>query len=452
MNRHIRTVTRVAILATVLVGFTAGIVGTPLYAEPLTVDRAVELALEHSPALAARTAALAADDARVSVARTALLPQVSLSASYQRVDTRDPAEIAGMTLGDEITDAASMGVTVQQPLFTGGAAVSGVALADVQSRIQMQQIVFTRRDTIHQTRAAYWAVVEATERLDAIRDRLTQVRSMVADSENRVAAGVLTRSDLLAVQMSQAETEMQELRARNSLEVAVARLRMLTGIDTDAAISPTSRLSNLEDDRSAEFTGENSAPLEEFIARALANRSDLETLRLVVAANDESIRSIAAGRFPQLFAIGSFSYASPAPNTFPADSGFGTTWSVGVAGRYELGSRPRINRSIQAAREDRLATEAQLQAAEQQVTLEVRMNYLGWQTSTEEIAVAQTMVRQAEENLQETQTRVRTGTALRTEELDAETKVLEAQLALTSARVGRQTAWDTLLRSTGELE
>lgn len=352
-----------------------------------------------------------------------------------------------MTLGDEINNTASVGVTVEQPLFTGGAIASSVALADITARIRMHELVLARRNVIYETRIAYWAVVEAEERLRAIRDRLAQVRSLVTDSENRLSAGVLTRSDLLAVEMSEAETEMQELRARNALEVAAMRLRTLTGLDAATAIEPVSDVGETTGD-----TIDGAADLDVFIARALANRSDLAALRLAVVAQEESLRSVAAERFPQLAAIGSVSYASPVPNEFPADSGFGTTWSVGITGRYELGNQPRIGHALRATREDRNAADAQLRAAEERVALEVRMNYLEWQTAAEEVLVAQTMVAQAEENLQETRARVRTGTALRTEELDAEARVLEARLARTSARIGRRTAGETLLRSTGELE
>lgn len=447
---------RVLVAIVALAGLIA-LVATPLGAQqlptrPLTVDQAVELALAHSPALAAGSATLAAEDARAAAARTARYPGITLSAGYRRIATQDPLELqlgpTPVTLGDEINNTASVGVTVEQPLFTGGAIASAVELADIGTQIRMHELVLTRRDVIHRTRAAYWAMVEAQERLQTIQDRLEQVRSMVADSENRAAAGVLTRSDLLAVRMSEAETEMQELRTRNALDVAAARLRTLTGLDTEASIQPATDV----DDRAGDTGDDIGGDLDDYIARALANRSDLAALRLAVVAQEESLRSIAAERFPQLAAIGSVSYASPIPNEFPADSGFGTTWSVGITGRYQLGRQPRIGHSLRAAREDRSAAEANLRAAEEQIALEVRMNYLEWQTAAEEVLVATTMVTQAEENLQETRARVRTGTALRTEELDAEAQVLEARLALTSARIGRLTAGETLLRSTGELE
>jgi|GEM_PF-1828540 len=459
-NRHRRAALAVVLLVA-STGIGTGKLGaTPLPPRALTVEQAVELALAHSPVMAARVAATAAEDARAAVARTARYPGITLSAGYQRVAAQDPLELdlgpGSTTLGDEITDVASVGVTVQQPLFTGGAIAGVVALAEVSAQIRMHELVLTRRDVIHRTRAAYWEVVEAQERLQAIRDRLAQVHSLVRDSENRAAAGVLTRSDLLAVRMSAAETEMQELRARNTLDVALARLRTLTGLDAETPIEPVSDVGETVRGGAGDLAGEDEAAigaaLEDYVARALSNRSDLAALRLAVVAQEESLRSVAAERFPQLSAIGSVSYASPAPNEFPADSSFGTTWSVGITGRYELGNQPRTGHSIRAAREDRSAAEAQLRAAEEQVALEVRMNYLEWQTAAEEVLVARTIVAQAEENLQETRTRIASGTALRTDELDAEARMLEARLALTSARIGRVTAWETLLRSTGELE
>jgi outer membrane protein TolC len=59
------------------------------------------------------------------------------------------------------------------------------------------------------------------------------------------------------------------------------------------------------------------------------------------------------------------------------------------------------------------------------------------------------MVRQAQENVADTRGRVDNGVALNEDLLEAQATLLEARLALTSARTGRRIAWDRLMRERG---
>ena len=55
--------------------------------EPLTVDRAIHLVRENSPALKAAAEEINAADARITQSRSAYFPQISASAGYTWLDT-----------------------------------------------------------------------------------------------------------------------------------------------------------------------------------------------------------------------------------------------------------------------------------------------------------------------------------------------------------------------------
>jgi len=410
---------------------------------PITIDDAVAMALSHSPALRAQSAAGDAAASREAVAATARIPRVSLTAGYYRIQEQEPLSLGSMVLGDRITDSLTASVEVVQPLYTGGAIRAGMDLAAANRRAAQEESEAMRRDLLPEVRRAYWALMEATERVAALNDRLAQVQSATDDTRNRAAAGFVTHSDVLEVEMRLAQTELQLIRAGNGRRIAVARLALLTGSAPETDFVTTTPLPPPQDVALVD--------LAELTARALENRSDLAALRVAVSALEVQTRAAASRRLPNLYATGMVTVARPAPETFPAENSFGATWRAGIMGRYEIGDQPGVGYAVAAARSDMQSALARLSAAEEAAIFEVHRGYLEWMTTGEEVRAAETLVSRGEEHLAETRTRAANGAALRTDELDAQAMVLEARLALTSAEVARHVAWETLLRAAGEM-
>ncbi len=411
-------------------------------AAALSIEEAVLSALDHAPLLRAQTADRNASASQRDEAGTAYLPRVSLIASYARIKEREPIEFGGGTFGDALSDSLSAGVEFRQPLFTGGRIRQSLVTADLALERSQDAVVATRRDLILETRSAYWDVVEATIRVEAIQERLTQVAAAVTDVRNRAEAGAATRSLVLEMEMIQAEAELQALRAENALVIASARLATLVGMEPSEEIAPTSPLP----DESAS----SSLSLDDLVDLAMVNRVDLAALRRGTALAEAERRRSAARRYPEVYLTGAFTLASPAPDIFPAEASFGTTWNVGILGRYELGDQPAARHAERSAREAIAAGLARVESAREAIALEVRTRHAAWRTALEEIRVAQTIARRAAEHLSDTRARVASGTALRTEELDAEALLLESGLAVTSARVNERLTWERLRRSVGE--
>lgn len=430
-------------------------------AEPveITLNDAVIKAVQHSPSLRSGFSTVRAAVEREAEAETSRYPRLSLSAGYFSVQQTDPLELTldlggtpqTISLGDTITDSITASAEITQPLYTGGAINAAIDTAGTRRQVSEAELLSQRRDLLLSVRSAYWRLVEATEQVSAIEDRLTQVEKATEDMRNRAAAGFVTRSNVLALEMQQAQVELQLIRATNGRRIAAAHLALLTGLPTDADLRAITLLPAGDD--SGTGSGKNrQLSLEELSSRTLENRADLAVLRLAVTVRQAQIRTASSQRLPSFYLSGQVTVSRPAPDTFPSENSFGATWKAGVLGRYELGDQFGVAHSIGAAENDLETALATLAAAEEVTLFEVQRAYLEWITAQEEVRAAQTIVRRSEENLSETQSRVAGGAALQADELDAEAELLEARLTLTGARVNRQIAWETLLRATGEIE
>lgn len=432
----------------------------------LSLQDAVEKALSSSSRLQAGSAELAAGEAARAQARTGRLPALDLELSYMRLNEREPATIelppppsgpGPVTLGEAPENTYSATLSLRQPLFTGGEINARIEAAEHSVQAGRSRWEWSRGGVVLDVRTAYWRLLEATQRVHALEERLRQVKENLANMERRLENGVVTRSKVLTVEMRLAEVRHKLLRAKNGLEMAGTRLALLTGLPADQPINPVTPLPDSGQALTLEKNRENDGSSkdatlpdpQELVREALKERGDLAEQRSTLRAAETAERTARSGWFPQLFLVGEYTYARPNPEVFPTENQFNSSWRLGIAGRIELGSMPRVYHRVARRGAEREAAAARLRQAEQQVRLAVREAYLEWKSSGEELALARTIVRRAEENLSETRTRVENGAALNEDLLEAQAVLLEARLSLTSAEIGRQIARDRLMRELG---
>jgi outer membrane protein TolC len=425
----------------------------------ISLEEAVERALSSSSRLEAGRATMDARSAAEAQAEAGRLPALDLEATYMRMKEQEPTTIplpdppqgpGPVTLGESIENSYGVTLSLRQPLFTGGAISSRVEAAERALAASRSTYNWERSGVVLEARTAYWNLVEAEFRVETIEERVRQVEENLENMESRLSNGVVTRNEVLTVEMKLAEARLKLLRARNGRELAATRLVLLTGLDPEQELRPATALPSTRPGGPGNDAPEPASPdLQSLIGTALAGRGDLAELRATLDASEVAERAARSGWFPQLFLAGEYTYARPNQASFPVEDEFESSWRVGVVGRIALGDMPRVYHEGSQREAERTAAAARLEAAEDRVRLGVREAYLSYQSSGRELELARTMVRHAEENLADTRVRVENGVALNEDLLEAQATLLDARLALTAALTGRRIAWDQLMRRTG---
>lgn len=402
----------------------------------LSVEGAVEEALAADHSLAAGRSRQTAAEAATDAARMSRLPELSLTGRYARIEEQDPLSVqtpgGAVTVGETFSDAAAAELSLMQPLFLGGLLSSRVDQTRLVAEARSFEQLWRRATVKLEAQRAYWRLVEARLRREAFAERLDRVRANLETMEDRLGQGLVTRNQVLTVEMRLARAELELIDADNALSLASADLAVRIGEDPGTEIVPVSE----PPERPGPMP-----PLELLVARGLAERPDLAAERLRLDAQAEGVDIVRSDFYPELFVTGNYTYARPNEALFPPPDRFEDSWRLGVMGRISLGSLPRAHQETRRADALWEAQHHSVLAAEEKLRLEVRRAYLGWSSSGQQVRLGETMVRQAEENLANTEVRVENGTALNEDLLDAQVDLLEARLALTSAVIGRELAW-----------
>jgi len=195
----------------------------PLPGAPKTLDEAFDTAEARNPLLLSASLKEQSDQALVAQARAARMPTVSASASFSR----------GAALGtypdnnDQSTVVA--GVTVTQPLFSGGLISSQIRAALEQDNADRQALEQARRTTIQSVSVAWNQILAARAGLAASREQKEAAALAFEGVTQEFHAGLRTVFELVQAEQGVRDAELSVANADHDAYVADVALLAAVG-------------------------------------------------------------------------------------------------------------------------------------------------------------------------------------------------------------------------------
>jgi len=212
------------------------------------VDSWVRTAIETNPGLRAKQLQLESNEADIATARAGHLPTVYLTGGLN--DRRSQTDASGRSF-DNDSRGPSIGVTLNVPIFTGGATSSRVRQALAQRDVVTDELEQQKRGLERSTRNAYQTLVAGITEVEARKNALFSARSAYDASQVGLEVGTRTVLDVLNNQQTlfeaqrlYAQSRYNYLQNRLLLEQAAGTLdiddvqevnRLLT-VDADAQL------------------------------------------------------------------------------------------------------------------------------------------------------------------------------------------------------------------------
>jgi len=412
----------------------------------LHLPEAIGMALEENPDIHVAAARIVAAEAGLEETRSAWRPNLGVELGYLRADA--PSMYLFKTIdagryvpGTDFNDPGAFsnweaGIDLRYNLYNGGRdelreqiAEDGVELERLQQAVVENALAAAVID-------AWYTVLAAEEQILTARASVATTRSQVDEARVRFEEGRSLRSDLLSLQVRQAEAEELVIRAENGRELALAALAQLLGLDAGEEL--TLQAGGLQ-------TSEMPADFDEALDRAVALRPELERARRSVTMAERQLERAKSGILPSadLFARGW--YDSPALDFHDSRE----NWALGVSLSWDLYDGGRrgagVDRSQARLDEMRRADRKAMLA----VQLDVKSAWVRLDDARQRLEVAASAVGTAEETLQLVQARYESGAATVTRYLEAELMSTQAKMRRTNAAFDLEQAKAGLMRSIG---
>ena len=420
--------------------------------EPLTLGKAVELALHQNPSLQSAKDDADAARARVKEIRAGWLPRFDFSQGFTRGN--NPVYVFGTLLTQRSFTAANFtlsNLNTPAPLDNFQTRLDGqISLFDsFRTRFRMEgakeqlsmadsQTEQSRQDLILQVVHDYYGVIVARENLLAADDALRTAESNERRTEHMQTAGLIVDSDVLSAKVFLAQMKDRKIRTQNDLESAQTVLAREMGMTIDAHPEPSEALSE-----------PNSIPTnaqQEWIQTALEHRPILQMAQLREEAARSEGREARAELGPTVGL-----YANLERDALTLGGPSGTNWTAGARIDFNLysGGAQTARRAESQASQSKAKHD--LEWVRSGVLVEVRHSYLEASAAAQRAATARDAVEQARESLRIIQNRYEAGLTNVTETLRAQTAHLEAHTGYLAALHDWQVARAKLEHSAGVL-
>lgn len=390
---------------------------------PLTIERAVDLAVTRNERSAIADTTVEAAEARVRRARTAFLPRVDISGNLRsdigNGSERDVSTSALLT--QPIFDARAFPLYRQQRFERD---------ATVLSAADSKRVLGFDAAVSFLTTLSFEQVLLAAER------RRTFAQTNLDDVRARFEAGLVSSNDVTRAELELATAVRELAQATGDVQASRVDLENLLKIDVDAPLAPPTALLDAADD---------APPAEESaVAAAQARRGDIAARRARVEALRAFAEEPSARFFPSVLFSAQTRNVNDGPITNRNNEGF-----VGVSFAW-----PVFDAGLRGA--DRAERTANVRGAELQLELELRdverqMRGAAVQLSTEQASLreAAAAVRAARKNADETSILYREGLASALELADATQRLFEAEVAEVTARYRMALAYLSLREASG---
>jgi outer membrane protein TolC len=151
----------------------------------------------------------------------------------------DPAVIQGLSQPSEPTKIEALkngligGLMITQPLFAGGQIVNGNRLAKAGIEASKLQQQMTADEIALETERYFWQLVAMKEKMKTIAEADTMLKRIRSDVGVAVEAGLVTRNDLLRVELEQNRLAANRLKLENGLRVLKMAFAQHIGLASD---------------------------------------------------------------------------------------------------------------------------------------------------------------------------------------------------------------------------
>lgn len=423
MNNH-RLLT--GLLSAILLG--GGVCAVGQTRQVLSIEDLFEIAESNSVQLRPSVTAEEVARREISVANSQRLPDINASMSLSYIGNgfitkrnfKDYQEAPIPHLG------TGLGLNVSQLVYTGGAIRNSIRLAELKLT-SSRYATELNRDNIRFTLAGFYLdIYKYTNLRSVVESNLGQARMVLAEMKARYEQGVALQNDITRYELLVSSLEFQLIKIANTLEILNNNLVVTAGMPEGTVIVPDSAILA----RSLPSSGETWWQEE-----ASQNAPALKLARNGLDISRKAEDLVRSERLPKVGLQAAWTMDGPILVEIPPINRNLSYWYVGVGVSYNLSSLYKTNKALSKSRAATQEAIERLDAAEENVSLGIRADYVRYLESYEELKTQQKSVELATRNYATVATRYSAGMALITDMLDAANSRLDAEQQLVNARI-----------------
>lgn len=408
--------------------FASAVCASPVFS--VSLQDAYQSALSKVETVPIQQARTEQADARVSQLWGAVMPSISLLASYQKQDSApaDSPVASRFTLSDQFNSR----ITANQPLFRGLAEYAGIRSVKAAQRAQNAQLEATRLTLFSMVASAYYLVLAGEQDRKNLETLIELTERRVEDLQSRARIGRSREGEVLTARAQLAVQKSQWQAARLALEQARNQFFQTTGLAPNTVLDAPRSLA----------IPTKGGKIEDFLAK-VEERPDLRALKENLNASEESVIVARAGHFPSLDLTG---------NYYLKRAGIqeAVKWDVGVFFTLPLFAGGAVSGRVSEALAAKNEQELLLAQGRRTAQTQVRNAFETLQAGADQIDALEEAAKLSEKNYQRQSQDYRHGLVTNIDVITAMNILQETKRSLDRLRFQTLSAWVDLQVAIGK--
>ena len=349
-------------------------------------------------------------------AYSAILPSVSLSGGYERVDEKSYFTFGGQNVTMGALDNYSAALTVTQPIFAGGAIPARINAGRLGTLMADQAVRTAVQEAVYAAQFGYYTVL-LDQHLYAISDdAVKSAKAHLDDVNQKHNVGVASSYDVLRAEVELSNFTAQFIQRRNAINISRANLIKIMGISQDSAFVLGDGL----------VYSPFSITMEQAVAAAYRNRPDLFGRELDIRQQKELLTIAQSTYYPMISAYYKDYWTKPNSHN-PMLVDWDNGWNYGLTASLPLFDGFAREGGIISQKARVKQSQIDLVDTEETALFELTKATLSIEDAAEFVDSQKLNLSRAEEGLRLVEAGYRQG-------VNTQVEVIDAQTALTTAR------------------
>ncbi len=343
---------------------------------------------------------------------SAILPTVSLTGNYERLDR--VTSIGPISLGS--LDNYSVGLNVTQPLFAGGAIPATINAARLGALLADQTVRAAVQETVYAAQLGYYNVLLDQHLYTISNDAVKSAKAHLDDVKQKRTAGVASDFDALRAEVDVSNFTALLIQSRNAINIAKANLVKTMGVSQDSSFILCDELGY------APFN----ITMENAVANAHRYRPDLFSKELNIKQQKELLAIARSAYFPVISGYYQNTWSEPDPHNRTVID-WGRAYSSGVVAAWPLFDGFAREGAVSEQKARLKQSQIDLVDTEETALFELTKAVLSIEDAAEFVDSQKFNLSRAEEGLRLAEVGYREG-------INTQVEVIDAQAALTTAK------------------
>lgn len=399
----------------------------------LTLQEAVELALQNDDVIKKQQALLESSEYSKNAALSAFLPKAGVEYGYTHSKTFDD-----IPQYERDSKEANFAINVSYNLFNGFNDYKTYQMSASSRDVQQLKFGGAKQDIALTVKSAYLKYLETRSQVNVEKETVELLKKQKNTAEISFAVGQMSRADVLKVDVELASSELNLLNAQIAFSLARQSLERYIGRQLEAN----------EDVEEVEIIDYDIPEINVLYNMLEENRSELKALKLSYDIASMAEQRSWSGFMPKVDAKATWGWYGDDFNAFDdRTGGYDRNEAYGIALSWNLFNGFYDHNTRKALAKDAMATSLDISDTRKTLRLQTSSAYETYFSAGERLKAAEVSVEYAKENYRITLTQYENSEATTTDLLDASVSLNRAQNSYASARYGLIDAVATIERA-----